>query len=287
MDNGKILIIGQKGFIGSFLAQWLKERNYEVISLSGRNEEWKSYDMTGVHTVVYAAGLAHTKEKKGGWDLFYKINTLQAEESAKRARLFGVPHYIYISSMNIYGNTGKRVGETTPVRPDSFYGKSKRLGEIRILKLENEIFKTAIIRPPVVCGYGCKGNISFLLKVSKYIKLFPDYSNQKSVVDIINLCNLINLIIENKDHGIYHPQDKDYLSTFQLLSIMAHERGKKIYSIRFLNPLIARLIPKSKIIQKIFGDDCYDKSMSDHYDYTYCTRDYSNSVRDMIYGTQK
>ncbi len=283
----KVLIIGKNGFIGSALSQWLKENGYEVYVVSGRKEEWRAFAMAGIDTVVYAAGLAHTREKKGSEELFLKANCVQAEESAMLAKASGVHQYIYISSMNVYGSAGKRIGITTPAEPDSLYGRSKRQGELKILHLEEETFAAAVIRPPVVYGTGCKGSIRFLLKASSYIKIFPAYPNQRSLIDIINLCKLMSCLIDNNARGIYHPQNKEYLSTFQLLSLMARFRGRKIIPVSLFNPLISLLVPRVKLVRKIFGDDCYDSELSDYPDLPYQVRDYEESIRDMILSMKK
>lgn len=282
MGKSKILIIGKKGFIGSSLANFLPNMGYEVIQLSGRLKEWKSFDMAGVDTVVYAAGLAHCKERKNNRALFVSANVLQAEESALRAKEAGVKQYIYISSMNVYGSTGKRIGKNTPVKPDRLYGRSKRQGELKILNLEDDKFAVVIIRPPVVTGAGCKGSIRSLTKVSRYIKFFPDYPNQRSILDIRNLCEFISCMQQENASGIYHPQNEEYISTYQLLSLMADAKGKKIYPIRFLNPIITRMLPKSPIVRKVFGDDCYEKELSTYPDISYCIRSNKESVGDMV-----
>lgn len=287
MNGKRVLVIGKNGFIGSTLLQWLGQNGCEVFGISGRKEEWKDFDMTGIDSVIYASGLAHVREKKGRKDLFFRINSELASASALAAKSSGVCQYIYISSMNVYGSVGKRIGTGTPVKPDSLYGKSKRQGELNILKLKDENFHPVIIRPPLVCGYGCKGSILSLAKASKYIKFFPDYPNNRSMVDIINLCKLILDIINENSSGIYHPQNKEQISTCRLISLMAESRGKKVYPVYFLNPLIEILIPKFRIIRRIFGDDCYELQMSDYHNFSYCIRSCEESLGDMIFGIKK
>jgi UDP-glucose 4-epimerase len=282
MRKKKILIIGKSGFIGSSLAKWLKDKGYEVSSVSGRKKEWKSLDMKGIDTVVYAAGLAHTREKKKSEALFLNANVIHAQQSAFEAKQAGVHQYIYISSMNVYGSTGKRIGINTPLAPDRLYGRSKRQGELEILKLADETFKAVIIRPPVVSGAGCKGNIHFLVKASRYIKFFPNYPNQRSIIDIINLCEFISCVIDENADGIYHPQNKEDLSTYDLLSLMVRGTGRQIYAINFFNPIIAWMVPRISIVRKIFGDDCYERDLSDNNSFSYWIRSAEESVRDML-----
>ncbi len=281
MNKRKILIIGRKGFIGSSLAKWLVDKGDEVFLVSGRKEEWKSFDMTGIDTVVYAAGLAHTKEKRKNEELFLKANVTQAKKSALQAKQAGVHQYIYISSMNVYGSTGKRIGTNSSISPDTLYGRSKRQGELEILKLEEENFATVIIRPPVVTGAGCKGSIRFLTRASKYIMFFPNYPNQRSIIDVINLCEFIRCLIAKNASGIYHPQNEEYISTYQLLSLIANSTGRKIRPISFLNPLISWMLPRFKMVGKVFGDDCYDKRLSTYKNFSYWIRTHDQSIQDM------
>lgn len=282
MSGDKILIIGKNGFIGSSLAEWLRRNNYAVTSVSARNEEWRTVNLSEYKTIINASGIAHRKEEKTNSSIYYKVNRDQVLESAEKAKAKGVSQYIYISSMNVYGDTGKAVNRNTSINPDSIYGKSKRAGEDAILALEDKSFRIAIIRPPVVYGYGCKGNIRILLKAAKYLFIFPCYPNRRSMVDIINLCELIRIIIDKNDRGIYHPQNKDYISTWKMLQTIAFYNGKKIHPIKVFNPLITFLIPKIGIIRKIFGDDCYERELSDYASFDYCIRDYEESIKEMV-----
>lgn len=282
MYINKVLIIGKYGFISSSLAEWLERNKYEVRSVSARNEEWRNLDFSEYSTIINASGIAHRREEKKNKSIYYKVNRDQALESAIKAKACGVVQYIYISSMNVYGNTGKVVDSNTLINPDSIYGKSKRAAEIALLKLEDKNFNIAIIRPPVVYGYGCKGNIRILLKAVKYLRIFPDYPNQRSMVDIINLCELIRLIIEKRDGGVYHPQNTEYISTWKLLHTISFYSGKKLYPIKIFNPIIAFLVPKVSFIRKIFGDDCYNKDLSDYRNFEYCIRGYEESIEEMV-----
>ncbi len=282
MAGDKVLIIGKYGFIGSSLAEWLRRNAYAVTSVSARNEEWRTLDLSGYKTIINASGIAHRKEERKNRSLYYQVNRDQVLESAKKAKANGVSQYIYISSMNVYGDTGKTVNRNTSINPDSIYGKSKREGETAILALEDSNFSIAIIRPPVVYGYGCKGNIRILLKAAKYLFIFPCYPNRRSMVDIINLCELIRIIIEKNDRGIYHPQNQDYISTWKMLQTIACYNGTKIYPIKVFNPIISFLIPKVGFIKKIFGDDCYERDLSDYENFDYCIRGYEESIKEMV-----
>lgn len=102
------------------------------------------------------------------------------------------------------------------------------------------------------------------------------------MVDIINLCELIRMIIDKNDRGIYHPQNKDYISTWKMLQTIAFFNGTKIYPVKVFNPIITFLIPKVGFIKKIFGDDCYERDLSDYENFDYCIRGYEESIKEMV-----
>lgn len=287
MTRKKVLVIGKNGFIGSALAKWLKDQGFEVLQASGHNREWRDFSMEGIDTVVYAADLAHVREKKRNEALFYRAHTWRAEEAAGYAKQHGIRQFLYISSMKVYGSTGKQIHTGTPVKPDSIYGRSKRLGELKVLELEEESFAVAILRPPLVCGPGCRGSIRLLLTASKFIKFFPSYPNCRSIVDIINLCILIEGLIEGRERGIYHPQNQEQLSSWQLISLMAYHRGRKIIPLGIFNPMISWMLPRVRSIRKIFGDDCYDHELSEYTNLPYDNRSSDETVRNMIESMEK
>ena len=120
------------------------------------------------------------------------------------------------------------------------------------------------------------------MKAAKYLFIFPCYPNRRSMVDIINLCELIRMIIDKNDRGIYHPQNKDYISTWKMLQTIAFFNGTKIYPVKVFNPIITFLIPKVGFIKKIFGDDCYERDLSDYENFDYCIRGYEESIKEMV-----
>jgi UDP-glucose 4-epimerase len=61
----RILLTGEKGYIGTRLAQWLsgKANIAAVRRLSLRDETWESRDFSGIDGIVHLAALVHRKEK--------------------------------------------------------------------------------------------------------------------------------------------------------------------------------------------------------------------------------
>lgn len=262
----RILITGEGSFIGTALAEWLKKypSDYQADILSVKGTAWKSYDFTKYQAVVNVAGIAHIKIKSELKPLFYQVNRDLSVAICKKAKASGVNQYIYLSSMNVYGDSNEVITQYTSPKPKSFYGDSKLQADELLMTFNSSTFHTASIRPPIVYGKGCKGNYPLLEKLVRYLPVFPDYPNKRSILYSNNLCEFIRLLIEQEKSGIFHPQNQEYVSTTQMVKAIARHKNKKILFTRLCNPVIRFLVPRIRIINRAFGDDLYDQKISDY-----------------------
>ena len=183
----KILITGKNSYIGMSFKNWLEQNysnEYEVESISLRNNLWKDKDFSRFDVVYHTAGVVHIKENKKNRELYYKVNRDLTFEVAKKAKKEGVKQFIFLSSMSVYGLITGVIDENTPLSPNTSYGKSKFEAERLLLTLEDNNFKVAILRPPMVYGKGCKGNYPKLAKLAKVLPVFPDIQNKRSMIYI-------------------------------------------------------------------------------------------------------
>ena len=177
-----------------------------------------------------------------------------------------------MSSMIIYGDDAtvgktKVISKNTVPQPKNFYGNSKLQAEEGIKQLENENFKTVIIRTPMVYGPNCKGNFQKLKKIAKISPIFPDIKNERSMIYIDNLCEFIKQIIDKEKDGIFYPQNKEYVSTKQIIKVMAENMNKKIHFIKLFNFILKLMSKKINLINKVFGTKIYAKELSGNFDY--------------------
>ena len=76
---------------------------------------WKDHSFEGYDAVVHVAGIAHIKETAENAHLYDEVNRALAIETAKKAKEAGVPHFILMSSMSVYGiDTGIITRDTVP-----------------------------------------------------------------------------------------------------------------------------------------------------------------------------
>lgn len=260
----KILITGKDSYVGTSVQNWLiRDDKYRVDTVDMIDKSWKEKDFSTYDVVFHVAGIAHIKETKDNMELYYRVNRDLAFETAKIAKTCGVKQFIFLSSMSVYGIMNGIIDENTPLNPKSNYGKSKLQAEKLISSLSDDNFKIVIIRPPMIYGRKCKGNYQRLVDFAKKSPVFPDIDNERSMLYIDNLCEFINLIIENEDSGMFFPQNSEYVNTSDMVRLIAKVNGKKIRMIKIFNPIICRMI-KIGIINKVFGNLVYKKNMSEY-----------------------
>lgn len=279
-----ILVFGKDSYIGTNFEKWLnksKEGNYNISSISSKDDEWRKADFSKYDVIFCLAGIAHVSANKKLEDLYYKVNRDLPIEVATKAKAEGVKQFIFMSSMIIYGADGKIgqfkiIKEDTSKVPIDFYGRSKLEADEAIQKLSDEKFKTIIIRAPMVYGPNCKGNFPKLKKIAKILPIFPDIENNRSMIYIDNLVECIKQNIDNENSGVIYPQNKEYVSTKSIIEAMAKAMNKKMHFVKIFNPILKLLSKKINYINKIFGNKVYDKSLSG--DFSYCVVDFETSI---------
>jgi UDP-glucose 4-epimerase len=265
-----ILVTGSNGFVGQyFIKNYAKK--YNIKTFSFLNDNFDDLDLNGVDTVVHLSALVH---QMGGvsYEEYEKINVVQTLELAKKAKESGVKHFVFMSSVKVYGEeTNVAYSETTPCKPEDEYGKSKLKAENELLTLESDDLKVSIIRTPIVYGYGVKANIKNLISLVQKVSVLPfgDIQNRRSMVYIGNLCFFMDVVIEKRLSGIFLAADDRSVSTTELIELIAHALGKKVYLLRvpFFESFLKLLKPtfhkrlfgslevdNAQTKQKLFGD---------------------------------
>lgn len=259
-----ILITGKSSYIGTFLKNWLKREpdKYKVDSISLRDGVWKEKDFSEYDVVFHVAGIAHIKETEENKELYYKVNRELVYEVAKKSKFDGVKQFIFLSSMSVYGVENGNIDKDTPLNATSAYGKSKIEAEELINKLEEEAFRIATLRPPMVYGKGCKGNYPRLAGLALKTPIFPNIDNKRSMIYIDNLSEFVKQLIDNQSAGLFFPQNGEYVNTSEMVRMIAEAHGKKIMMTKLFNPLLRLL--NVNTVNKVFGDLVYEKSMSEY-----------------------
>jgi len=259
----KLLITGSAGFVGSYFINKYKEK-YEIQKFSFLKDDINTLDCSDVDVVFHLSALVH---QMGGAskEEYEKVNVTQTLELAKKAKESGVKHFVFMSTVKVYGEeTANKYNENTICNPEDEYGKSKLKAEFGLLDLEDANFKVSIIRTPIVYGYGVKANIKNLVNLVNKIPLLPfgKIENKRSMVYIGNLCHLIDEVITQQKEGIFLASDDEPLSTSRLIELIAKNFDKKIYLIKipFFESLLK--LAKPSFHKRLYGSLEVDNTLT-------------------------
>ena len=279
-----LLITGAGSYIGERVAAYIQEKQptWNICQLDVQTDEWKGAVFSTYDAVFHVAGIAHRKITPEIEPLYYKVNRDLAFEIAKKAKAFGVKHFIFMSSMSVYSDDTTYVDEQTPTKPDNAYGKSKLEAEEAIAPLADDNFTVSIVRPPMIYGKGCKGNYNSLRSLALKLPFFPKVSNKRSMLYIDNLSEFIYQLIRKPAPGLFFPQNEELVNTSEWVKYIAEEHGKKVHLSKALG-LCAKTgmhLPGLKgYCVKAFGDSYYDPKMSKVAGMDYQTVGFRESIK--------
>jgi len=171
----KVLVTGNKGYIGTVLVEMLLQKSYEVTGYD--TDYYKGcdlfecsyptmqvtkdirdifiHDLDGIEAVIHLAGLSNDPLGELAPELTDAINYKASIKLAKYAKDAGVKRFIYASSQSIYGisNTDSELNEDDSEKnPITAYARAKWFVENELKKLNDVNFVTVCMRPSTVFG---------------------------------------------------------------------------------------------------------------------------------------
>jgi UDP-glucose 4-epimerase len=256
------LVTGASGFIGShFIEDY--QNTYNITKFSLQNDSLENIDFSKLDAIFHCAALVHQMEG-APQDEYYAINLNYTINLAQKAKQNGVRHFIFMSSVKVYGEEQKEdqncYKENSLCSPQDDYGQSKFDAENELIKLQDENFTVSIVRTPVVYGEGVKANIRNLTRLVQQVSIIPlgGIKNKRSMVYVKNLTAMVSKIIDLKAKGIFLASDAQPISTSELVRYIANGFEKK--SIVIGIPLFGLMIKilKPAFYKRLFMNLCVD-----------------------------
>lgn len=271
-----IFLTGASGFIGKNLHKNLKKKKIKIVPIGYKNltNELISCNLfnskkvnkllNGIDCVVHCAGYTNTSkfltssEKNKIWKLNFEATKTLINLAIKN----NVKKFIYISSSKvIMEDSNKMILEDFKPSPKTEYAKSKLKSENFLLNIskKNEI-DVICLRPTLVYGNGCKGNLKILIKLSK-MSLLPELiaiNNRISLIHVKDLCNaIIKVIFNNKKKSkvftLSGPKD---LSLVEIINLIRFHSNKKKTLFRLNLQILYKIY---NFIEKINFNNYLDK----------------------------
>ena len=234
----KILLTGSSGFLGSYILDFLKNKNYEVIKVGRSVKSDINIDLSlnklskiDVDYVIHVAGKAHvipkTKEEN---NKFFKVNYIGTNNLLYGLDTTKLQSIIFISTVAVYGKeVGELIDEKSPLLGNTPYALSKIQAEQSIIDfgITNNI-KTVVLRLPLVSGKNPLGNLSAIIEAidkSYYFRIGKGEA-KKSIIAASDVANLIPELFNL--NGVYNLTDIKHPMISEIDSIIARKFNKRI-----------------------------------------------------------
>lgn len=259
MKKKTLMITGASGFIGSnFIKKY--ENEYNIIPVCLIKNKPEDLDYIGVDTILHLAALVH-QMKGAPEEKYFEVNTELTRRLATTAKNKGVKHFVFYSTVAVWGTHGyfeydKVITLKTPLNPLTAYAKSKYDAEEILKKLADSSFKISILRPPIVYGKDCPGNMKRLEKLVEVFPILPfgNDENKRTIVHIDRLLDKTNKIIKSEKEGIFIPRNDKEMSIKDILEYIFKEKNKRKLLIK-LPKIGVKLLHKVKprVIESLYG----------------------------------
>lgn len=215
----KVLVTGDRGYIGSILVPLLIKKNFEVVGLdTGFFDEnllcdsFEDYEkitcdirdidnshFRGVDFVIHLAGLSNDPLGELAPETTYSINHKATINLAKVAKSSGVSRFVYASSQSMYGvsTSNDELDEyNSQKNPVTAYADAKWLAEQELNNLIDDNFAVVSFRPSTVFGASPRlrtdivfNNLVACAFTTGKIEIKSDGKPWRPIIHIKDVCN--------------------------------------------------------------------------------------------------
>jgi len=187
--NGRILVVGGAGYIGSLLVERLLQSGYKVRVLDallyGREplrpvEKHDNFQLMvgdcrnirdvvkavqGVETIVDLAAIVGDPACEQDRESALEINYGATRMLIEVAKGHGANRFLFASSCSVYGATDQEMDERSAVNPISLYAQTKVDSERALLDSRSDDFHPTILRFATVFGLGYRPRFDLVVNL--------------------------------------------------------------------------------------------------------------------------
>ena len=215
----KVMVTGERGYIGAVLVPMLKEKGYEVVGydsgffaenlLEQFDEDYLKItkdirditreDLEGIDAIIHLAGLSNDPLGEFSPGLTEDINYNGTVRLAEMAKDVGVSRFVYASSQSMYGisDTCNELDEDDSEKnPVTAYAIAKWNAEQQLHSMSTDDFVVTSLRPSTVFGASPRlrcdivfNNLVACAYTTGKIEIMSDGSPWRPVVHIKDVCS--------------------------------------------------------------------------------------------------
>lgn len=248
----KILITGNKGYIGVELSKYLKSKYKKKIYIIGYDlnlfkgcefskdksidkqvigdvRQIKPKDLDSIDYVIHLAAISNDPMGNLFEKVTHDINFKASERLAKISNQKNIKKFIFASSCSVYGLQGKlQKKESSKLAPLTAYAKSKILSEKSFEKIKSKNTKYISLRFATACGVSDMLRLDLVLndfvtsaKFKKKIEILSNGKPWRPLITVKDMCKAI-------DWSIFEFDTKQKTSVFNVGSNEWNFRVKDI-----------------------------------------------------------